>query len=129
MSQPDNLSSFFNDNKMLFKEYLEVRLELFRVHVVRLVSQIAGLLAWLLVSVFLLFLIVIFSGIVLGCWFSGLLHSYVLGFGLLTLIMVVLFILLAVFRKTLFVGPVIQAIIRKTGEEFDPSAQTPESGA
>ncbi len=125
MSQPDNLSSFFNDSKPLVKEYLEIRLELARLRVVRLISQAAGFLAWLLVSLFLILLIAIFSGVVLGCWLSGLVHSYVLGFGLTTLIMVALFILLAVFRKALFVDPVVQAIIRRTREEFQTTIQDP----
>jgi len=43
----------------------------------------------------------------------------VLGFGLTTLILVVIFVLLAVFRKKLFVHPVIQAIISKTNDSFD----------
>ncbi|HTQ63570.1 MAG TPA: hypothetical protein VMI12_02180 [Puia sp.] len=116
MGQPDNLGSFVKDSKPLLKEYLETRLELFRLQAIRLISQSAGYLIWLLISVFLLFLIMIFSGIVLGCWLSNLMHSYVWGFGLTTLILVLVFILLAAFRKSLFVRPVIQAIINKIGE-------------
>ncbi|MBS1597205.1 MAG: phage holin family protein [Bacteroidetes bacterium] len=119
MGQSENLSSFFKDSKPLFKEYIETRLELFRLQAIRVVSQSAGYLVWILISLFLLFLIMIFSGIVLGCWLSNLLNSYVLGFGLTTLILIVIFILLAVFRKKLFVHPVIQAIISKTSDSFD----------
>lgn len=119
MSQPENLNSFFKDSKPLFKEYIETRLELFRLQAIRVISQSAGYLVWILISLFLLFLIMIFSGIVLGCWLSGLFDSYVLGFGLTTLILVVIFVLLAVFRKKLFVHPVIQAIISKTNDSFD----------
>ena len=88
MADHENLSSFFNESKPLIKEYVEIRLELFRLQAVRIISQAAGYLAWILVSLFLLLLIMIFSGIVLGCWLSGLFHSYVLGFGLTTLILV-----------------------------------------
>jgi len=119
MSQPDNLGSFVKDSKPLLKEYLETRLELFRLQAIRLISQSAGYLIWILISLFLLFLIMIFSGIVLGCWLSNLMHSYVLGFGSTTLILVLVFILLAAFRKSLFVRPVIQAIINKTNEASD----------
>jgi hypothetical protein len=119
MSQTDNLGSFFKDNKPLLTEYIETRLELYRLQAIRLVSQSAGYLIWILVSLFLFFLIMIFSGIVLGCWLSNLMHSYVMGFGLTTLILVAIFVLLAVFRKSLFVHPVIQAIIRKTNESFE----------
>src|SRR6516162_2084564 len=116
MSQSDNLGSFFKDSKPLLKEYLETRLELFRLQAIRVISQYAGYLIWILISLFILFLIMIFSGIVLGCWLSDLLHSYVLGFGLTTLILILVFILLAIFRNSLFVRPVIQAIISRTNE-------------
>jgi len=119
MSQTENLGSFFKDSKPLFKEYIETRLELYRLQAIRIISQSAGYLVWILISLFLLFLIMIFSGIVLGCWLSSLVNSYVLGFGLTTLILVVVFVLLAVFRKKLFVHPVIQAIISKTNESSD----------
>jgi hypothetical protein len=119
MSQPDNIGSYVKDSKPLVKEYLETRFELFRLHAIRLISQSAGYLVWILVSLFLLFLIMIFSGIVVGIWFSGLFHSYVLGFGLTTLIVIVVFVLLVVFRKALFVNPVVQQIISKTTQEFD----------
>lgn len=119
MSQTDNLGSFFKDSKPLLTEYIETRLELYRLQAIKLVSQSAGYLIWILVSLFLFFLIMIFLGIVLGCWLSNLMHSYVMGFGLTTLILVAIFVLLAVFRKSLFVHPVIQAIIRKTTESFE----------
>jgi len=119
MSQTDNLGSFFKDSKPLLKEYIEARLELYRLQAIRIVSQSAGYLVWILISLFLLFLIMIFSGIVLGCWLSILMDSYVLGFGTTTLLLVVIFVLLAIFRKKLFVHPVIQAIIRKTNDSFD----------
>jgi len=118
MSQPENISSFLSESKPLVKEYLETRLEIFRLQAIRLISQSAGYLVWILISLFLLLLIMIFSGIVVGVWLSGLFHSYVAGFGLTTAIVIVVFILLAVFRNTLFVNPVIGAIIRRTSEEF-----------
>jgi hypothetical protein len=118
MNHTDDLGSFFKENKPLLKEYLETRLEIFRLQAVRLISKSAGYLVWILISMFLFFLIMLFSGIVLGCWLSGLTHSYVKGFGLTTLIFVIIFVLLALFRKTLFVNPLTQNIIRKTNEGF-----------
>lgn len=123
MSEYDDLGSFLKEGKPLIKDYIETRLELFRLQAIKTLSQSAGYLIWIFISLFLLFLIMIFSGIVLGCWLSALTHSYVIGFGLTTLILIVLFILLAIFREALFVHPVIQAVIRRaanaTREEED----------
>ena len=117
MSQPDNLGSFISENKAILKEYLETRMEIYRLQSLRVFSKSAGYFAWIIISLFLAFLIVLFSGLLLGFWFSSLLHSNVKGFGLVVLLLLLVFILLAVFRKALFVDPVIQSIIQKSREE------------
>ncbi len=113
----NDLGSFFSENKTLVKEYIETRMEIYRLQSLRLFSQSAGYFAWIIVSLFLVFLILLFSGIVVGFWFSGLMHSYVKGFGLATLLIVLVFVLLAIFRKRLFVDPVTQTIIERSREQ------------
>ena len=117
MSQPDNLGSFISENKTILKEYVETRMEIYRLQSLRIFSKSAGYFAWIIVSLFLAFLIVIFGGLMLGYWFSSMLGSYVKGFGLITLLLVVLFVLLAAFRKRLFVDPVVHSIIQRSREE------------
>jgi len=117
MGQPDNLGSFISENKAVLKEYLDTRMEIYRLQSLRIFSKSAGYFAWIMVSALLAFLILIFGGLMLGYWFSSMLGSYVKGFGLMTLLLVVLFILLALFRKSLFVDPVVQSIIQKSREE------------
>ena len=127
MSQPDNLGSFFAENKTLLKEYLETRMEIYRLQSLRIFSKSAGYFAWIIISLFLAFLILLFSGMVIGFWFSGLLHSYVKGFGLFTLLLILVFVLLAIFRKALFVEPVIQSIIQRSREEAAPESDDDDS--
>jgi|GEM_PF-277044 len=117
MSQADNLGSFFAENKTLLKEYLETRLEIYRLQTLRMFARSAGLFVWLLLSLFLLFLFLLFGGMMVAFWFSGLLHSQVKGFGLVAGLILLLFILLTIFRRVLFVDPVIQIVIQKTQEE------------
>jgi hypothetical protein len=117
MDQPDNLGSFFAENKTLLKEYLETRLEIYRLQSLRLFAKSAGLFAWVLLSLFLAFLFLLFGGMMVAFWFSSLFHSQVKGFGLVTLLILLIFVLLAVFRKALFVDPVIQSVIQKSKEE------------
>ena len=116
-SQPDNLGAFIAENKTLLKEYLETRLEIYRLQGLRLFARSAGYFAWILLSLFLGFLFFLFGGLMVAYWFSGLFHSYVKGFGLVTLLILLVFVLLAVFRKALFVEPVIQTIIQNSKEE------------
>jgi hypothetical protein len=117
MSQPDNLGEFFSENKALLKEYMETRMEIYRLQSLRIFSKSAGYFAWIIVSLFLAFLILLFTGFVIGFWFSSLLHSYIEGFGLITILLLVIFLLLAIFRKPLFVNPVVQSIIQRSREE------------
>ncbi len=116
-NQPDNLGSFISENKAVLKEYIETRMEIYRLQSLRVFSKSAGYFAWIMVSLFLAILIIIFGGLMLGYWFSSLLGSYVKGFGLMTLLLVVVFVLLALFRKSLFVDPVVQSIIQRSREE------------
>ena len=121
MSEPENLGAFIKDTKPLLTEYMEVKLDVFRLQAIRIISKSAGYLLWMIISLFLFFIIVIFCGIVLGCWFSTIFDSYVLGFGLTTLIIMAIFALLAIFRKSLFVYPIMQGVIRKAMEDFKVS--------
>ncbi len=124
MSQPDNLGGFFAENKKLVKEYLETRLEIYRLQSLRVFAKSAGYFAWIFLSFFLAFLFLLFGGMMVAFWFSTRLHSYVKGFGVVTLLILVVFLLVALFRRKLFVEPVIQSIIQKSREEEEegPSA-------
>lgn len=119
MPDHDNLGSFFSENKTLLKDYLETKLEIYRLQGVRIASKAIGFLAWIFISVFLLVLLFIFIGLVLGFWFSQLTGSYVAGFGITTGILLLVILLLAVFRKQLFVNPVIRNFIRHIATEED----------
>jgi predicted membrane protein len=117
MSQPETLGSFFADSKTLLKEYLETRLDIYRLQSLRMFAKSAGLFVWLLLSLFLAFLFLLFGGMMVAFWFSGIFHSQVKGFGLVAGLILLIFVLLAIFRRALFVEPVIQLIIQKTQEE------------
>jgi hypothetical protein len=118
MSQAENLGSFFQENKSILKEYVETRLEIFRLQAIKISSKSAGYLVWIIISLFLLFLIAIFLGMTLGYWLSSIMTSYVKGFGLTAVLMIVLFILFAIFRRKFFVNPVVRAIINASLEEM-----------
>lgn len=116
MSEPQNLGSFIADNKDLVKEYLETRLEIYRLQSTRVAAKSAGLIAWIFLSMLLGFLFLLFCGLMLAYWFANIFHSYVKGFGVVALLILIVFVLIAVFRRALFVDPVIQAIIQRSKE-------------
>ncbi|RTL57488.1 MAG: hypothetical protein EKK37_15735 [Sphingobacteriales bacterium] len=117
MSKAEDFGEFISENKDLLKDYFETRMEVYRLQAVKTFSKTAGLLLWTIISIFLLFLVIIFAGIVLGFWFSGMFNSNVLGFGLTTLIMIVIIALLGIFRRQLFINPIIRGIISHSQTE------------
>lgn len=116
MAAPDNFDSFLKENKKLAKEYIDIRVEIGRLRLVRMISLSAGHLVWVIVSLFLFSLLCTFTGLVAGFWFSELTGSYIKGFALATLCILVFIFLIAMLRKVLFVNPIIRAIIRKSGK-------------
>lgn len=115
---PNNasLKSFFTENKELVKDYFEVRLNIYRLKLIRGFAKSAGYFMWMLISMFLLFLLMAFIGLVLGFWLTDLTGSYVKGFGLTTLILLIIIALMALLRNVLFVNPIIRGIIERTNE-------------
>jgi len=117
MDRPDNLGSFFRENKQLVQEYLEARAEIYRLRFIRVFSQLAGRFIWIMISMVLLALLVIFLGLVTGFWLSELTGSYSRGFGLTVLLILALIFLLALMRNILFVNPIIRFILKKTSRK------------
>ncbi len=112
--QQENLGSFFKENAKLAREYFETRLEIYRLRAIRLIAKSAGFFLWIIISLFLAFLLIIFLGIVVSLWFSEMTGSYLTGFSITTLIILALIIIIALLRKKIFVNPIIRTFISKT---------------
>ena len=119
MPDTEKLGTFFKENKKLLKDYFEIRLDIFRLKIIRIFSESAGYFIWIIISLFLLWLLIIFLGLVTGFWLSSVTGSYTTGFGITALIILALIIILALLRKVLFVNPIIRTIIKKASEETE----------
>lgn len=123
MSEQENLGSFFKENTKLIREYFEMRMKIYRLRALRLLSKSAGYFIWLIISLFLLFLFIIFLGVVVSLWLSNVTGSYVAGFGITTAAIFILMIVLALFRKALFVNPIIKAFISQSEENINDEVE------
>jgi len=119
MTENENFTTFLKENKTLVSDYLETRLDIYRLMLIRSFSKSAGYFIWLIISFLLLFLVIIFLGLVTGFWLSELTGSYIKGFLLATLIIAVIIFIVAMLRKVLFVNPIIRSIIRRSNEETE----------
>jgi hypothetical protein len=114
--QPD-FASFFNDNKKLAKDYFETRINIYRLRLIGILSRSAGYIIWISISLFLFFLFSMVVTVVAGLWFSDLTGSYIKGFGIVALIILLKIFILTRLRKPLFINPIIRKIIESTQNE------------
>lgn len=117
MSDHGNLKDFFEDSRKLIRDWIDAKLKIYKLRMVKVVSAIGGNLVWMIILLFLASLFIIFAGVTTGYWLSEILGSYVKGFGIVTLFILLLMILLVIFRKALFINPVIKILIRQVMKE------------
>jgi hypothetical protein len=124
MSDTETIASFIRENKRLVSEYIDTRLDIYRLQAVRAFSRSAGYLLWVVISLVLISLFIVFAGIVTGFWLSELTGSYIQGFGFTTLLILLFTGILILLRKPLFINPIIRAVINHTIEkQKDPEKE------
>lgn len=122
--EKETLGTFFNDVKDHSQKWVETKLNVYKLKGIRFFSRIAGNFAWLIISLFLFFILSVFIGLTLGFWLSDYFGSYTAGFGIVTLLILMKIALLAIFRKRLFINPIIRAMIRRSSEELKDDEQS-----
>jgi putative superfamily III holin-X len=113
MAPNPNLGDFVTENKKIMKDYLDIRLEILRLQVVKMFSKAAGYLLWTIISLFLMLLFFIFLFLTMGLWFSQLTDSYIIGFAITTVIILVTVVVITLLRRMLFVNPIVRNTIKQ----------------
>jgi pilus assembly protein TadC len=102
---------FAESVKEQLSSYIELRLDLFKAQSTEKLSRIFGKLISGLIMMFVLFFAILFVSLVGGFYLGKVTDSLIAGFGIIALFYVVLFIVLALFRKKIIELPVINQII------------------
>ncbi len=108
-----------NDLKKDVLEYIEVKLDLIRLHTAENLSRIFSNFATIAVIGYLLFFIILFISLAAGYYIGSLLDSNELGFLCVAGFYTLLLILFLVFRKQIVERPVIKAIVRLLFPKFE----------
>jgi len=111
MSKPTDLGAYLKENKDLLQRYVETRVEIIRLQMIRSTSKVLGNLIWLIVLLFLFFMLLIFIGLILGFLFAEITGSNVIGFSISTGILFLITLFLIAFRRKLFIDPVVRLLI------------------
>jgi len=108
-----------NDLKKDVLEYIEVKLDLIRLHTAENLSRIFSNVASIAVIGYLLFFIILFISFAGGYYIGSLLDSNELGFLCVAGFYALLLILFLAFRKQIVERPVIKAIVRLFFPKFE----------
>jgi hypothetical protein len=108
-----------NDLKKDVLEYIEVKLDLIRLHTAENLSRIFSNVATIAVIGYLLFFIILFISFAAGYYFGSLLDSNELGFLCVAGFYSLILILFLAFRKQIVERPVIKAIVRLIFPKFE----------
>lgn len=111
--------SFFKENKTLLKEYLDLRLQIFRLQAVQLLAESMSFFIWFIVVLFIVFFVLLFLGILFALWIAQLTESNLAGFAAAAGIFILLLLVVIIFRKTLFFNPIGKNIIRAAANQQD----------
>ncbi len=111
MNEPDK-STFFVDLQRLVVDYVKTRLELTQLVAFEKISKIVAYLVIGVILALLFFFGLLFASVVLGIFLSDLLGSTLVGFGIIALIYLLVFMVILSLRNKLIAPVIINSIIK-----------------
>lgn len=119
MQKDDNSDDFFLRLKEDLTNYIQLRIELFKVTTYEKIARVTASLFSGLILGALFFFVVVFASISAGFYFSALTGSTIKGFGIITGIYFLLLMVMIIFRKQLFEKIIINKMIEILFENDD----------
>lgn len=113
----ENLNEFYNENRKLVSDYVETRLEILKLTLIRSASKTLGVLAFITIICFLLLMFLLFLVISFTWWMSDLMGSAALGYLTGSGVFIVMIIFCFIFRKPLFVNPFVRLFLVSSLDE------------
>ncbi len=99
-------------------EYVEVRLDLIRLHTAESISRLLSQVATFAVIGYLLFLILLFMSLGAALYFGAIFNSNILGFFSVALFYFLVLIIFLILRKKIIERPVIQSMVKMFFPKF-----------
>ena len=119
MSTEKDFTGFYQENKALLKEYLEIRFNLLKLQGIKSISRILSLLIVIFLVGILVLFIILFLGLSFAWWLSVKTGSNVTGFAGAAALFTLLLITAIAFRKPLFQSPLIRMFIKETAKDLE----------
>lgn len=121
---PRNLEQLIENIRQLITEYISIQKRITRLTAIKYAAQAGGMMIDGIVTIILLSIVLLFSTVTGALWLSEKTGSFTRGFGLMTLIVLAIVLLIQLFRKTLFINPIIHRLVRRMHAGNDQSNTT-----
>jgi hypothetical protein len=110
--QEEQETSFFKESRQQLEQYVQDRVLLLKLQMVEKVSQLIALLFTGLTLALLTFFILLFVSIMAGYYFANVTGSLYIGFGIVAIFYIILFVLIVSLRKKVIEKHIIDAVIK-----------------
>jgi hypothetical protein len=90
---------YFREVKEELTDYIKMRSDLFKVTAYEKISHVMSAMLLNVLIIITGYFTLLFISIMLGIFLSGITHSFFIGFGIITILYIILFLVLAVFRR------------------------------
>jgi hypothetical protein len=110
--QEEHEPSFFKESRQQLDQYVQDRILLLKLQMVEKVSQLIALLFTGLTLALLAFFILLFVSIMAGYYFANITGSLYIGFGIVSLFYIIIFVLIVTLRKKVIEKHIIDAVIK-----------------
>jgi hypothetical protein len=117
MDTKQDLKGFYRENKSLVKEYIDLRFRLFRLQGMRLAAKALAIFALVMILTVMSVFTLIFLGLGFSAWMAELTGSVALGHLITAALLMLVMFLALVFRKSLFLNPLIRLFIGAAEED------------
>jgi ABC-type multidrug transport system permease subunit len=110
--QEEQETSFFKESRQQLEQYVQDRVLLLKLQMVEKASQLIALLFTGLTLALLAFFILLFVSIMAGYFFANVTGSLYIGFGIVAIFYILLFILIVSLRKKVIEKHIVDAVIK-----------------
>lgn len=117
MSSNDNLQDFYKENRKLITEYLETRLEIIRLQTIGVLARTLSMLILVTLISFMVLFFILFLVISFSWYIASVTGSASIGFLSGGSIFLLIMLICIIFRKPLFLNPLIRLFIHTSTKE------------
>lgn len=119
----ENLKSVLSQLRDAGSEYFQARLQLTKLQAFEKIARVTGIVFSLLIISLVGCFTIVFVGLMSGFLISDLTNSNAIGFSVVGVLFVILFIILIINREKLLEKPIAEKVVRELFEDETPEAE------